>query len=383
MRNVHLRGRIMLRIVSTFLVSAFLASPVLAQPALSEPPEFPPNMPGPSFGHPGTDCFWLASGAIEPGDVDWIQVSVPFASLQTIVDVDFSLDAGGSVLLVSVAGGPPGDNEDDNNHAVDGCCGLGADTTPPGSPQDSAVDLGETLSGAVINIGISGTGDSGFTGDHAESFVYDVWVYAVRDGGCSSDADCDDGLFCNGQETCDATHDCQPGLPPCLPGEICSEEHGCQPGVAPALDIKPGSCPNPFNRDSRGVLPVALLGTGDFDVTLVDVSTIRLSRAGSEGGDVAPNEGPPGPHSEFDDVGTPFGGEPCECHDLADDGITDLAMKFKVPDVVSNLELGEFASGHSVELMLTGALLDGTTFAATDCIRLVPKRGTRLLKRAK
>jgi hypothetical protein len=58
-------------------------------------------------------------------------------------------------------------------------------------------------------------------------------------------------------------------------------------------------------------------------------------------------------------------------------------MKFKVPDVVSNLELGEFASGHSVELMLTGALLDGTTFAATDCIRLVPQRGTRLLKRGK
>jgi glucose/arabinose dehydrogenase len=50
--------------------------------------------------------------------------------------------------------------------------------------------------------------------------------------------------------------------------------------VQPALDIKPGSCPNPLNRRSRGVLPVALLGTEDFDVTDVDVSTLTLGRGG-------------------------------------------------------------------------------------------------------
>jgi len=27
------------------------------------------------------------------------------------------------------------------------------------------------------------------------------------------------------------------------------------------LDIKPGSCPNPFNRHGNGVLPMALIGT--------------------------------------------------------------------------------------------------------------------------
>ena len=32
--------------------------------------------------------------------------------------------------------------------------------------------------------------------------------------GCSSDADCDDGLFCNGAETCDTgTGECLPGTP--------------------------------------------------------------------------------------------------------------------------------------------------------------------------
>jgi hypothetical protein len=49
----------------------------------------------------------------------------------------------------------------------------------------------------------------------------------------------------------------------------------------PALDIKPGSCPNPLNPRSHGVLPVALLGTEGFDVTDVDVSTLTISRGGS------------------------------------------------------------------------------------------------------
>ena len=43
-----------------------------------------------------------------------------------------------------------------------------------------------------------------------------------------------------------------------------------------AIDIKPGSCPNPFNLDSRGVLPVAVLGGADFDVASVDPATLRL-----------------------------------------------------------------------------------------------------------
>ncbi len=30
-------------------------------------------------------------------------------------------------------------------------------------------------------------------------------------GGCDNDGDCDDGVYCNGQETCDALHQCQPG----------------------------------------------------------------------------------------------------------------------------------------------------------------------------
>ncbi|MHC4477068.1 MAG: PQQ-dependent sugar dehydrogenase [Planctomycetota bacterium] len=49
----------------------------------------------------------------------------------------------------------------------------------------------------------------------------------------------------------------------------------------PALDIRPGGCPNPLNPRSHGVLPVALLGTQDFDVTDVDVSTVTIGRGDS------------------------------------------------------------------------------------------------------
>jgi hypothetical protein len=82
-----------------------------------------------------------------------------------------------------------------------------------------------------------------------------------------------------------------------------------EPGVITAdLDIKPGSCPNSFNRKTHGVLPVALVGTEDFDVSTVDLATVRLSRADGVGGSVAPHEGPRGPHSVFEDVATPFDG---------------------------------------------------------------------------
>ncbi|MCH7522255.1 MAG: FG-GAP repeat protein, partial [Chloroflexi bacterium] len=90
-----------------------------------------------------------------------------------------------------------------------------------------------------------------------------------------------------------------------------------EPGVITAdLDIKPGSCPNSYNRNSHGVLPVALVGTDTFDPMDVDLSTVLLARADGVGGRVAPHEGPPGPHSVFGDDATPFDGQPWDCHGL-------------------------------------------------------------------
>ena len=150
----------------------------------------------------------------------------------------------------------------------------------------------------------------------------------------------------------------------------------CEPG----FDIRPGSCPNPLNRRSHGVLPVALLGRAYFDAAMIDVSSVRLSRADGVGGNVAPNEGPPGPHSVFEDVGTPFdGGEWCDCHKFEGDGIVDLSMHFRTDDVVEALELNALGNGDLVELVITGSLLDGTEFTRTgDCILIVPKGNSNL-----
>jgi hypothetical protein len=45
------------------------------------------------------------------------------------------------------------------------------------------------------------------------------------------------------------------------------------------IDIKPGSDPNGVNPKSKGLIPVAILSTGDFDATEVDPSTVTFGPA--------------------------------------------------------------------------------------------------------
>ncbi len=150
----------------------------------------------------------------------------------------------------------------------------------------------------------------------------------------------------------------------------------CEEEVVPCggLDIRPGGCPNPLNRNSHGVLPVALFCAEEFDTSEVDVSSVLLWRADGLGGPVAPNEGPPGPHSTFGDVATPFEGEACECHDETGDGIVDLLLKFRTDAVVEALLLDELNHGAEIELIITGTLVGGAEFTtAGDCVLIMPQ----------
>ena len=122
------------------------------------------------------------------------------------------------------------------------------------------------------------------------------------------------------------------------------------------VDIKPGSCPNSLNLGSKGVLPVAILGTDDFDVTEVDMATVELVG-------VSPLRG------NIEDVATPIGspGDPVEdCHDLESDGLLDLSLKFDNRDIVG--AIGCVQSGDVLVLMLTGNLNDGTPIEGEDII---------------
>ena len=129
------------------------------------------------------------------------------------------------------------------------------------------------------------------------------------------------------------------------------------------IDIKPGSCPNPLNKKSKGVLPVAVLGTEDFDVTTIDPETILLSREDVEGG-VAPIRW------SYEDIATPFTGELCDCHELEGDGILDLTLKFSTQELVEKLNLCPF-DGQTIPLTITGNLKEengGTPIKGEDCI---------------
>lgn len=151
-------------------------------------------------------------------------------------------------------------------------------------------------------------------------------------------------------------------------------------GSESAIDIKPGSCPNSWNRVGRGVLPVAVVGTPDFDVTQIDIGTVEILRAdeappGPIG--VAPIEGPPGPHSVISDVAQPFtdtSSGACGCGLEEGDGILDLMLHFKTQTLVAELDMDlDFSNGDLVPLKVRGNLLDGTPFIiGGDCLRLVP-----------
>lgn len=132
------------------------------------------------------------------------------------------------------------------------------------------------------------------------------------------------------------------------------------------VDIKPGSCPNPLNVKSRGVLPVAILGTDTFDVTQVDITTIEL-------------EGVKPIHSSLEDVATPFEpfigkNEASDCNSDGPDGFLDLTLKFDTQEIVA--ALGSVTDGEVRALTLTAKLkpeFGGRSIIGEDVVVILDK----------
>ena len=105
------------------------------------------------------------------------------------------------------------------------------------------------------------------------------------------------------------------------------------------IDIKPGSYPNSINLNSKGVVPVAVLTTDDFDPYDVDPGTILFA-----------------------------GASPVRwtMEDVDGDSDTDLLFHFKTQE----LDLNE----DSTDATLTGETLDGTPIEGTDTVNIVPKK---------
>jgi hypothetical protein len=135
------------------------------------------------------------------------------------------------------------------------------------------------------------------------------------------------------------------------------------------VDIKPGSCPNPFNMRSQGDLPVAILGTLDLDVSMIDPASVRLAG-------VAPLR------SGYEDVGTPFmpyvGKADCDldCHEMESDGFMDLTFKFDSQEVAAALA----DAAGCVAVGLTGNFwpeYGGGPIAGEDVMRTLRSASTR------
>jgi hypothetical protein len=125
-----------------------------------------------------------------------------------------------------------------------------------------------------------------------------------------------------------------------------------------AFDVKPGSCPNPLNLRSKGVVPAAILGSESLHAGDIDRSSLLLAGA------VTPIR------ISVEDVAMPVSNdEPCECTDEGPDGYDDLTLKFhtwSIRDALGDIEVGDV-----LELGITGNLLDGTPFQAIDCVVIV------------
>ena len=136
--------------------------------------------------------------------------------------------------------------------------------------------------------------------------------------------------------------------------------------VSVYVDIKPGGCPTPVNVGSKGVLPVAVLGTNDFDITAVNPHSITLAG-------VSPLRW------SMEDVATPYdiNFDECnvyDCHESTGDGYVDLTLKFDTQEIAAAIE--EVYDRQCLILELTGELkaaYGGLPFKGGDVVSILKK----------
>jgi len=129
------------------------------------------------------------------------------------------------------------------------------------------------------------------------------------------------------------------------------------------IDIRPGLCPNHLRLESALTIPIAVLGTVDFEVFRIDPASVRISRDGIDG-EVRPVGW------AYTDVGTPLIGGLCACHKRRGDGLDDLEFSFQIGDIVDALTL-EGQAGKTIPLTLSGTLETGETFEGADCAHVI------------
>ena len=141
------------------------------------------------------------------------------------------------------------------------------------------------------------------------------------------------------------------------------------PVIEVPIDVKPQSWPNPLNVNSRGMLPVAILGTQEFDVSQVDPESVALMVGLTL---VEPLRW------SLEDVATPvepyIGKGEEDGTDAGPDGQMDLTLKFDTQEVVQ--ALGDVSDRERVLLTIVGALKEefgGTAIVGEDWVIILTK----------
>jgi hypothetical protein len=116
------------------------------------------------------------------------------------------------------------------------------------------------------------------------------------------------------------------------------------------IDIKPGGYPNSFNINGSGVIPVAILGSAEFDVYNIDPTTVSLA------GLAVAVRGKDKLLVAYEDI--------IGLNDGTPDGYIDLVIKFE--DDTSMWVPGDDVAD------LIGNLYDGTPIYGWDYIKIVP-----------
>lgn len=112
-----------------------------------------------------------------------------------------------------------------------------------------------------------------------------------------------------------------------------------EPPPTAEIDIKPGSYPNSINLGSKGVVPVAVLTTDDFDASTIDPGTVQFAGASPV-------------RSTLEDVDG--------------DGDRDMLFHFGTQE----LDLDQ----DSTEATLTAKTKAGHSVQGTDSVRIVPRK---------
>ena len=106
--------------------------------------------------------------------------------------------------------------------------------------------------------------------------------------------------------------------------------------ISVLTDIKPGSDLNPVNCKSKGVIPVAVFGSGGFDAATIDVATVTFG----------PGMASAAHNGHFEDANG--------------DGFTDAIFHFHARDTDLNV--------RDVSAMIMGATSHGLNFVGTDSV---------------